>query len=120
LTRESKQTGGSYAPPAEIYPSTAKDAVVLYESVFPVKLPKQQIIEDSLGVPEALGKSFDDLFVGELKNIRDNIGHALLQKMPELVLTDDLLSQAKVEKWLPPLKLIARTMLVDDFGAQLV
>jgi hypothetical protein len=120
LERDAKQSGGSYIPSAEIYPPIPQDAVLLYESVFPVKLPKQQIIEDSLGIPEALGKSFDDLIMGELKDIRDNIGHALLQKMLELVLTDDPLSQARVEKWLPPLKLIARTMLVHDFGAQFV
>ncbi len=120
LDRDAKKTGGSYSGPAEIYPPTPKDAVSLYEAVFPVKLPKQQIIEDGLGIAEALSKSFEDLILGDLKEIRDNIGHTLLQKMEELILTDDPLSQSRVERWLPPLKLIARTMLIHDFGGQLV
>jgi hypothetical protein len=120
LDRDAKESGASYSAPAETYPATPKDAVSFYETVFPVKLPKQQIIEDSLGVPEALGKTFEDLIVGNLKEIRDNIGHTLLQKMEELILTDDPLSQSRVERWLPPLKLIARAMLIHDFGQQLV
>ncbi len=35
----------NYIPPTETYPSSAGEAVVLYESVFPVKPPRQQIIE---------------------------------------------------------------------------
>src|ERR1019366_8146525 len=97
LDRDAKRTGGSYSAPAEIYPPTPRDGVSLYEEVFPVKLPKQQIIEDSLGIAEALGKSFEDLILGDLKDIRDNIGHTLLQKMEELILTDDPLSQSRVE-----------------------
>ncbi len=117
LAREAKKQGTSYTEPAEIYPANATDAVALYKKVFPVKLPDQQIIEDSLGLPEALGRSFEDLIDKQLKEIRDNIGHTLIQKIEELILTDDPLSQAKVEKWLPPLKLMARTMLLNDFPA---
>jgi hypothetical protein len=51
-----------------------------------------------LGIAEALNKSFDDLILGDLKDIRDNIGHTLLQNMEELILTDDPLSQSRVEK----------------------
>ena len=120
LDRDAKKAGRSYAVPAETYPATPKDAVSLYETVFPVKLPRQQIIEDGLGIVEALGKSFEDLILGDLKDIRDNIGHTLLQKMEELILTDDALSQSRVEKWLPAIKLIARTMLIHDFGPQFV
>jgi hypothetical protein len=117
LARDAKKNGTSYNDPAEVYPKNAKDAVALYERVFPVKLPNRQTIEDSLGVPEAFGKSFNDLIEKQLKEIRDNIGHTLIQKLEDLILTDDPTSQSKVEKWLPPLKLMARAMLFQDFPA---
>ena len=55
----------------------------------------------------------------ELKGIRDNIAHSLLQREAEMVLMDDHLSQEKVEKWLLPIKCIARAMLKNDFSAAL-
>jgi hypothetical protein len=69
--------------------------------------------------PEARGRKFRVIVEEQLKDIRDNIAHTLLQREGEIVLIDDHLSQDKVEKWLPPIKCIARAMLKNDFGAAL-
>jgi hypothetical protein len=114
--RKAARSGAVYTDPSEVYPSTPQEAVALYASVFPVPAGGL-LIEGSLGIPEALGRTFKDLLGkgAELTEIRDNIGHTLLQKLEDLVLVDDPVSQEKVERWLPPLKLIARTMLANDF-----
>jgi hypothetical protein len=67
----------------------------------------------------ARGRKFRVIIEEELKGIRDNIAHSLLQREAEMVLMDDHLSQEKVEKWLPPIKCIARAMLKNDFSAAL-
>jgi hypothetical protein len=74
------------------------------------------MVQDILA-PEARGRKFQVIVKEQLKDIRDNIAHTLLQREGEIVLIDDHLSQEKVEKWLPPIKCIARAMLKNDFGA---
>ena len=120
LERDFLKQSQTYAIPVEVYPSTQLEAIRWLNAIFPVK-PAQwdEMAIQCILIPEARGKRFSVIVEGELKNIRDNIAHTLLQREAEMVLLDDYLSQEKVEKWLPPIKCIARAMLKNDFGAEL-
>jgi hypothetical protein len=104
----------------EIYPRTRVEGIDFLNLVFPVK-PSQwdPMTLDSILVPAALGKTFQVIIENELKPIRDNIAHTLLQRAEELISMDDQFSRAKVETWLPPIKCIARAMLKNDFHEML-
>ena len=86
-------------------------------AIFPLK-PTQwdEMTVQCILVPEARGRKSRVIVEKELKGIRDNIAHTLLQREAEMVLMDDPLSHEKVEKWLPPIKCIARAILKNDFG----
>ncbi len=120
LERDARRSGSVYTPPTEIYPSTAAEAVTWLDSIFPVRLGKwDDLTLNSILIPEACGKTFGAIADGEPKSLRDNIAHTLLQRAGELVSMDDPLAREKVEKWLPPIKCIARTMLKNDFPTDL-
>ena len=120
LERDFLKQGKKYLIPVEVYPYTQLEAIRWLNAIFPVK-PTQwdEMTIQCILVPEARGREFRVIVEEELKGIRDNIAHTLLQREAEMVLMDDLLSQEKVEKWLPPIKCIARAMLKNDFGAAL-
>jgi hypothetical protein len=120
LERDFLKQGKKYVIPVEVYPYTQLEAITWLNAIFPVK-PAQwdEMTIQCILVPEARGRKFRVIVEEELKGIRDNIAHTLLQREAEMVLMDDHLSQEKVEKWLPPIKCIARAMLKNDFGAAL-
>lgn len=121
LARDATRRGVANAdPPAEIYPENRREAVALLDSVFPAKPPNgwDDMALASVLVAEALGKPFYTI-ADILRPIRDNIAHSLLQNAEELISMDDPFAREKVEKWLPVLKCVVRTMLKHDFERQL-
>src|ERR1700730_6327866 len=107
LERDSLKQGKKYVIPVEVYPNTQLEAIRWLNDIFPVK-PSQwdEMTIQCILVPEARGRKFRVIVEEELKGIRDNIAHTLLQREAEMVLMDDHLSQEKGEKWLPPIKCI--------------
>jgi hypothetical protein len=117
LERDSLKQGKTYAVPVEVYPYTRLEVIRWLNNIFPIKPAKwDEMTIQSFLLPEAKGKKFRTIVEEELKAIRDNIAHTFLQRDSEMVLMDDHFSQEKVEKWLPPIKCIARAMLKNDFG----
>jgi hypothetical protein len=120
LERDATKRGQKYISPTEVYPSNQADATAFLDSIVPVKpAPWDEPTFRAILVPDALGKEFRDIVETQLRPIRDNIAHTLLQRSQELISLDDPLGRAKVELWLPPIKCITRSMLIKDFGALL-
>jgi hypothetical protein len=106
--------------PVEIYPRTEAEGIDFLNSVFPVKPTQWDVMTlNSILVSTALGKTFPVIIEDELKPIRDNIAHTLLQRSEELISMDDHFARAKVETWLAPIECITRAMLNQDFGNML-
>lgn len=120
LEREAKRRGKPYTPPNEVYPVTRQEALELLNSLYPAKPPKgwDDAALDSVLVPEAQGKPFTEI-IDYLTPVRDNIAHTLVQRADELVSIDDPSAIQKIEKWLPVVKCIARSMLKNDFPTEL-
>ena len=120
LERELVKQGKTYSIPVEVYPYTKLEVIRWLNDIFPVKPSKwDEMTVQCILAPEARGRKYRVIVEEQLKDIRDNIAHTLLQREGEIVLIDDHLSQEKVEKWLAPIKCIARAMLKNDFGAAL-
>jgi hypothetical protein len=117
LERDARKRGQKYTTPTENYPSNQAEATAFLNSIVPVKLAQwDELTLGAILVPDAVGKEFRVIVETQLKPIRDNIAHTLLQRSQELISLDDPLSRAKVELWLPPIKCITRAMLIADFG----
>jgi hypothetical protein len=121
LSREAARRMVAYTdPPGEVYPSNRQEAAALLDSVFSARPLNgwDDMALESVLVTEALGKPFSAI-ADILRPIRDNIAHTLVQNVGELISMDDPFAREKVERWLPVLKSIARTMLKHDFQREL-
>jgi hypothetical protein len=56
--------------------------------------------------------------VTELRNLRDQIAHSIMDTGELSLSLDDLVQLQRVSKWLPLTRCIARRMLKNDFPTQ--
>lgn len=71
-------------------------------------------IFDQIFIPESLGKKINNIFDTQLRPIRDRIAHGILDS-GEFLLLDKADEQARVSRWLPLMRCLARRVMKNDF-----
>lgn len=118
LGREAKVTGTQFLRPQETIPALAADYVPWLNAIFPIRQPQgwDALAIDSVFVPEARGRKIKYVVDSHLRPLRNEISHALSEESGEINLSvDEMLHVARVNKWLPLTKCIARRMLKNEF-----
>jgi len=102
--------------PKEVIPILPKDQEEWVNSLFPIKKQSEEMDLGYIFPQESLGRKLGDM-IRELKDIRDEISHGLLDYEEErkVVSIDDAIAVQKVYKWLPLTKCIARYMMMKEF-----
>jgi hypothetical protein len=71
--------------------------------------------QDSIFVPEAIGRKFGWIIENQLRPLRTRIAHAITDSGELTVLSDEIVDLQKVNRWLPLAKCMARRMLKNEF-----
>lgn len=118
LERDTRNTGQTYLWPTEVVPKDRAAFERWLNAIFPVR-PSwgwDDMALESIFRNEAMGKPFEDVWSGILVPLRNDVAHALFTDTGEISLSvDDLLHQARIERWIPLLRAMVRRMLKNDF-----
>jgi hypothetical protein len=112
LERTANRGGASYSVPAEVFPATPGDLVNWLNALFPIHREWDAMSIESAIPHDVRGRGIQEFVTGTLKQLRNNLAHALLEPSGELTVSaDELLDIQQVHQWLPITKCIVRRML---------
>ena len=116
LIAEARTVGKEISkPPAQVVPSEDAQFVPWLNAVYGVGRPWDFIMLQSMFVPEARGKKFNQIIDDCLRPVRDRVAHAILDSGELTLSADEDLDVRELYKWLSLMKCIVRHMLKSDF-----
>ena len=101
--------------PRQVVPPDSTEFLPWLDAIYGNGRPWDYIMLESIFVPEARGKKFNQIIDDFLRPVRDRIAHAVLDEGELTLSADEDLDIRAIYKWLSLMKCIARHMLKSDF-----
>jgi hypothetical protein len=102
-------------PPRQVVPSEAAEFRPWLDAIYGKGRPWDYIMLESIFVPDARGKKFNQIVDDYLRPVRDRIAHAVLDSGELTLSADEDLDIREIYKWLSLMKCLARHMIKSDF-----
>ena len=104
--------------PHERIPANKREIPAFLNALFHPRREWGEMVSNSICTVETAGQKFYSLVEKYLEPLRVAIAHALVEGGAVTLSTDEMLHLARVERWLPVTKVIARRMLKNEFRAE--
>ena len=101
--------------PRKVVPSDPAEFLPWLHAIYGKGRAWDYIMLESIFVPDARGKKFNQIIDDYLRPVRDRIAHAVLDSGEPTLSADEDLDMREIYKWLSLMKCIARHMLRSDF-----
>ena len=117
LGGEAKARSETFARPSEeVFPSNSEELAPWLNALFTVRPPNwDEMVVESLLMPETAGKKFGTIIERQLIPLRTSIAHALFETAGLSLSVDVYETHEKVNRFLPATKCIVRRMLKNEF-----
>ena len=119
LGGEARARGETFLRPPEVFPAAAGELTVWLNALFTVRPPVwDEMVMESLLLPEVAGKKFGTIIERELIPLRTSIAHALFEGAELSLSVDVAETHEKVNRVLPVIKCMVRRMLKNEFPSE--
>jgi hypothetical protein len=116
LGGEARARGETFSRPPEVFPATVQELTPWLNALFTVRPPVwDEMVIESLLLPEVAGKKFGTIIERELIPLRTSIAHALFESAELNLSVDVYETHEKVNRLLPVTKCMVRRMLKNEF-----